>query len=257
MSRTLGNDSAFKDALWLLVFCGVAFVLHIFVGLSFMCANSIWSWSQRPLINPDNVMEVSMVVLPKSTSKMVQWNTKRLVSHGQKQANQKAPTPPRTSDLVHQTPDAQTNQGSPDRSDEMKRLVDMATVLSDLGPEADQDSTQSDPDSTSNEHVNLGSTGVPADPELARYIQKIRVLYHKNFNPLPTIVAANPKIECMVHVQFEMNTGRVTTVKMQRSSGNASYDGSAIRAVESVSTVPLPPDRFQAYFTDGYLMVFP
>ena len=140
----------------------------------------------------------------------------------------------------------------------MKRLVDMASVLSTLdGPVANENSTASDPDSTLDEAINVGHSGLRADPELARYVQKIRDLFQKNFSPLPTIVAANPDIECTIHVRFEMNTGRITNVTTRRSSGNASYDGAALRAVESVSSVPLPPERFKSQFADGYLMVFP
>ena len=84
------------------------------------------------------------------------------------------------------------------------------------------------------------------DPELARYRMAIERLFKKNFNPLPTIRAANPDIDCEVNVRIDMNTGRVLSVKMIRTSGNASYDGAAMRAAEAVPQVPLPPERFQS-----------
>jgi TonB family protein len=256
--RSTLHQGGLIEALWLTAFCTLALFLHGFVALTVLCANSWMTFSHSPLIDPANVMEVSMVVLPKSTTKMVQRNTKKRVSHGQRNATKKAQIPPNSSDLRFKTPNALANQGDPDRSDEMKRLVDMASVLSQIeAPESDRDSLISDPDSNVEQHINLGRPGSLSNPKLAKYIQHIRDLFHKNFSPLPTLVAANPKIECAVHVRFDMNTGKVTTVSMQRSSGNASYDGAALRAVESVSAVPLPPEGFRAHFTDGYLMVFP
>ena len=259
MSRSQNmNEGAFSDAIWLTGFCVVAVGLHIFVGTTIYCANSIWSWTQSPLINPDNVMEVSMVVLPKSTTKMVQRTTRKRVAQGDIKSTQKVPTPPRNSDLKIHTPEAKSSQGAPDRSADLKRLVDMAKVLSQVdGPDSNQDSTASDPDSNVDTQINVGSIGAQANPELAKYIQTIRDLFHKNFSPLPTIVAANPKIECTIQVRIDLNTGRVLSVKTYKTSGNASYDGAAMRAVEAVSTVPLPPERFKTHFSDGYLMVFP
>lgn len=255
---SIARQESTSEALWLIAFCVVAVFLHIFVAMTLYCGSSVWAWSQKPMIDPDNVMEVSMVILPKSTSRMVQRNTRKKTSSGNTKAKNKAPIPPRDSDLVMKTKETKQNQGAPDRSEDMKRLVDMAQLLSHIdAPEASQDSSASDPNSESTEQVNIGQTGALADPELARYIQKIRDLFHKNFSPLPTIVSANPNIECTIHVAIDLNTGRVKSVKTHRSSGNASYDGAALRAVEAVSSVPLPPEQFKNYFADGYLMVFP
>ena len=255
---SMARRESLSDALSLVAFCVVAVFLHIFVALSLYCGSSLWAWSQKPLVDPDNVMEVSMVVLPKSKSSMVQRTVRKKVSSGTTTQKEKAPIPPRNSDLIVKTKEAKQSQGAEDRSADMKRLVDMAKLLSHIdAPEASQDSSASDPNSDATEHVNIGQTGTLADPELAKYIQQIRDLFHKNFSPLPTIVAANPNIECTIRVTIDLNTGRVKSVKTHRSSGNASYDGAALRAVEAVSTVPLPPERFKNYFADGYLMVFP
>jgi len=256
-ARPSTNNRGFPESLWLVAFCFLAVFLHVFVGFTLYCGNTLWSLTQRPLIDLDNVMEVSMVVLPKSPTEMVHRATQAPTPTGQKTAtHRKVITPPRQSDLVIKKKDAKTNQG--DNSAELRRLILLNAAKSQAdAPEASETVQASDPNSTTNESFTIGTAGQLADPELARYIKTIQELFHKNFNPLPTIVAANPKIECKVHVRFDMNTGTINSIKMIRSSGNASYDGAAKRAIESVQRVPLTPARFTTQFTDGYLVVFP
>jgi hypothetical protein len=200
-------------------------------------------------------MEVSMVVIPKSKTDMVHRATKAPVAAGAKTEALAPDAPANPSDMKFKTEDAREAKGderAKDTDADRRRLL-LALMTSDA-PEGVVDQVASDPDSESDVAINATGTGTATDPELARYVASIEALFKKNFFPLPTILISNPDIMCEVAVTFDLSTGKLTGYNITKPSENASYDGAAERAVQAVTKVPLPPEKYKARFTDGYLV---
>lgn len=221
---------------------------HVLVATFVALVMLLASFRSDPILDPNDVMEVSMVVLKKS-EKMPERATRAPVPKGEVLPD---PTPvkrpPVESDLSFKTEDAPEAEGTPDRSQDreallrkLKREQLLANAAADDGA-VDRDAT--DPDSTSDEEINTGGAGAAADPELARWVVKVREIFAKDFRPLPTIVSANPNIRCIMLVKID-GSGNVTARQMHEPSGNASYDGAATRAADAVSKVPPPPEKYQ------------
>jgi hypothetical protein len=155
--------------------------------------------------------------------------------------------PPVESDLAVHTPNAAPQpQGTPDRSaerDRARREALMRAALEGARP-GDRDQEATDPRGTADETIRTGSGGIPADPELARWKARAEDQFNDPFNPLPTIVAANPGITAVYRVTIDPRTGRVVRWQVLRSSGNASYDAAVERAISSVPAIDPPPERF-------------
>ncbi|TNE89653.1 MAG: TonB family protein [Deltaproteobacteria bacterium] len=220
------------------------FGVALIVGVLTLLANM----ARGPILDPNDVMEVSMVVLPKS-EKMPERATRAPVPKGEQVPDPTPqPKPPVESDLKFETEEAPKAEGTPDRSAdrealmrELKRKQLLDAAAADVGP-VDRDAT--DPDSTSDEAINTGGSGAAADPELAKWVVKVREIFAKDFRPLPTIVSANPNIRCVMLVKID-GDGNVLARQMHEPSGNASYDGAAERAAAAVSKVPPPPEKYQ------------
>lgn len=73
--------------------------------------------------------------------------------------------------------------------------------------------------------------------EMARYTGQIRDKIRSNI-VMPPNVAGNPEAEFEITL---IPTGEVINVRMQKSSGNAAYDGAVERAIRKSSPLPLPP----------------
>ena len=223
----------------------------------------------------EDVIEVSLVVMPKSTGRMATMDVRtpsdappvpdpEPTTAPDPEPAASAPAPPQVSDLVvrdertdptpsdRPAPDADQERRDAERRDMLRRLA----VQSLDAPVGDVASQATDPDGTSDERINLGGSGPVADPELARYVQRVRDLFMARFNPLQTVAQQNPKIVCALRVRFDMDTGRVTSWEWIRRSGNPSWDGAAERAVEAVPTVPLPPEKHRDRFVSGYIVQF-
>jgi hypothetical protein len=165
--------------------------------------------------------------------------------------DEKRPDPP-TATRTSAQPDPDHERREAERRDMLRRLA-----IQDLdAPVGAVESRASDPDGTGDERIDLGGSGPIADPELARYVQRVRELFMSRFNPLQTVAQQNPKIACQIRVRFDMDTGRVTSWEWLKRSGNPSWDGAAERAVEAVQSVPMPPDRHRGRFTSGYVVIF-
>lgn len=209
---------------------------------------------KKPIIDLDRSMEVSMV--QKSLTKMPDRAQRAPVPKGTAEPTpEPRPQPnPNPSDLVFEKDDAIKDVGlDADRQaalDEMARQALLDELLD--APEGKVDRNVTDPNSTSDETINALMAGAQGDPEYARYTSKIRALVKQNFNPLQAITSANPDIRCVLMVQADMGSGRITSVEITRGSGVAAYDESARQAIYSVGTFPLPPERFKPLFATGY-----
>jgi outer membrane biosynthesis protein TonB len=259
------------DALWLAVWIVPSIVGHLLIVAVLMLLSALPSCQQKPLMLED-VVEVSLVVLPKSDSKMAQMDVRTKTppapvikdapppekDPGLTTTGKPEPTPPNPSDLVIRDPKVQP-KGDPDREareTERREALRRLAMANLDAPEGTKPSTAADPDGTSDERINLGGTGVLADPELARYAQRVRELFMSKFNPLPTIREQNPNIEGILRVRFDVDTGKVKSWEWVKRSGNPSWDGASERAVEAITVVPIPPAKYKNQFIDGYLVRF-
>lgn len=229
----------------------LAFSLHVFLVFTLMCLNVLDLFSPRkPLLDVDRSMEVSLVQL-KHTDTMPTRATVAPRPKGESEpvaVPKPAPTPPPVqSDLAYQTEEAPpAPQGDPERDaalEEARRKALMDAALADA-MEGSRDREATDPSSDATESISTGGAGMRAPPELIKWKAGVEDLFRKNFKPLPTIVAANPGIQCEVNVDFDPASGRVTGYDIHTTSGNSSYDAAAERAVQAVPSIPPPPAQF-------------
>ena len=209
---------------------------------------------KKHIIDLDRSMAVSIV--QKSETKMPDRAARAPVPKGSAEPTaEPRPQPnPNPSDLVYEKEDAIEDEGfETDRQaalDEMARqqmLADMAEA-----PDGPVDRNVTDPNSDATETIDALKSDAVGDPEYARYVAKIRNLVKQNFNPLQAITAANPDIRCVLMVQADMGSGRISSVEVTVTSGIPAYDESAKQALYAVGTFPLPPERFKPLFATGY-----
>lgn len=238
----------------------LALVLHGCMAGAILGAATLQR-DRRPIIEPSQVMEVSMVVLPKARTRMPEKASRAPVTSGQKDAVTRPTEPPpvKTSDLTIARPDAPAEtQGAPDRSADRAALMREMLIkeLAEDTPEGQVDRQATDPNSTSDEAIDAGGQGLATDPELARYAEKVKKLFMAEFRPLPTIAAANPDIHVVVQVAFDLESGRITAWEVSKPSGNASFDAAAERAVQAVGSIPTPPEKYRDQFKGGLTIKF-
>jgi hypothetical protein len=236
-----------------------AVILHVGLVSGLVCAGWVQGLfdTHRPLVDPDQAMEVSMLVLPR-TSPVVQRATRAPAQAGE---SPKAAEPPpiRESDLAIQTESAPQTKGDPkatDLEDQIREMLMRESLMALDDAPLGTENRVNDPSSDSEEMINAAGSGARTDPELARYIASLQKLFNEHFKPLPAIVAANPGLKCQIRVQVNSDTGEVTGYAFVKPSGNPSYDRSAESAVEAVSRIPLPPDKYRGE-GNGYVINFP
>lgn len=89
-------------------------------------------------------------------------------------------------------------------------------------------------------------SGAGGGSELASYLARVDWKIQQNWVPL----GASSSPETVVIVRFRvLRSGQVRDVDLNTSSGNASVDNSALRAVRQ--SIPLPP--FPNLLTESYL----
>jgi TonB family protein len=214
---------------------------------------------RKPIIDPQKSIEVAMVVLPKSKTRMPDRAARAKVPRGTTPKPSPKPPPIRESDLSIHKPDVAPKAGKPDRSADRKAVLEnlmRENLLENLlAPDGPRDRDATDPNSDATEAINALGPGVRSDPEYARYISKIQALFMRNFKPLNAIVSQQPDLLCVIHITVD-DSGKVTVQKVVESSGNPSFDASATSAAAAVTRVPLPPDRFRVLMTQGYTIKF-
>lgn len=224
---------------------------------------------------PPDLVEIAMIELKHSDGEMAQMDTRK--AQPDTPVDTEAPEPveldagvteegttepveaPNPSDLEYQTPDApEQKQGDPDRRANLLDELDKpkqrsrADLLAALGTE---DSEAGDPDSNASETIDLGGVG-KNDPEMARYVNRLRKLFYAQFNPLPQLKSIDPPLTTRIFVKFDMDTGRIESFSFSQRSGNGSWDGAAERAVEAVKSVPPPPERLRETLRAGMNITF-
>lgn len=232
---------------------GVHGLLVLMLVLSRSCGDP-----EDPLFDPDEVMQVQMVALPKAAGRLPDR-----ASRAPRPAEGAREAPPKTSDMVFKTPEATPDKGQerapPDtrREDLLARMREQAHQ-DPTAPLGDADRMATDPDSTLSPEEAFGGSGggLPMDPELARYVADVRKLVLPNWAPLPRIVQENPDIFTVVEIRIE-DDGTIRSPRVVRPSGNASFDESCVRALQKTGRLPLPPARFEALARKGVWIHFP
>lgn len=215
----------------------------------------------KPIIDPDDTLQVAMVTLPKSKTAMPD-----LASRAPRPVGQPGPTPTptpapdvkHTSDLAVKTETAKPKPGVDSKQlddalaqlEQQQRQAEMDALLGQL------DRVATDPNSESTDGAATATAGNPGDPEYVRYITRVQTVFTQQFHPLQSIRDANPGLRCVIHVTVEAGTGRIVRFDVTRPSGVEAFDAAARRAVEAVSIVPLPPEKYQHLVGQGYDIVF-
>jgi TonB family protein len=221
----------------------------------------------RPIIDLDRTMQVSMVALPRANKPLPDKATRAPVPRAEptpapppEPVPEPEPEPVKTSDLTFEKEDAPAKEGLDidrlrekiKRDQERKKLLD--NLVDAASGTTDRDAT--DPDSDSDIAINALGAGAASDPEFARYKSKVQQLFMRHFSPIPSIVQANPGIECTVSIDVDPSTGRVLSHSVIRPSKVPAYDAAALRAAQAVPTIPLPPEKYRPLVARGYQVIF-
>ena len=212
--------------------------LHLFAVLSIWGASE-WAPTSGPMFDPDQVMEVSLMAAPLQTTAMVQKASRAPDPvQGAPEAAAKVQT---SSDLKFQEPEAEPNKGNePDapatksREDIMRQFRKDQALKSAQGPLGSTNRLE-----TSAEGIEGGTgtgTGCADNPELCRYLETLRGHLLKSFKPLQT----DPSLQTAMVVTVD-SSGKILGSKLGKTSGNASFDNAASRALRVAGSVPKPP----------------
>ncbi len=247
---------------------GASLGVHMLVAAA-LIVGEVWSRPEdKPLIDPTTIMMVQSVALPKQTSRMPDRPTRTPdpPKVAAPEASPTPPPPPTASDLVLRKDDAPKPAGdpeaSPDRTqdrEELLRQAQKAQALKDMSAAiGDVDRTRTDPNGVNPEDAILGAgNGPPMDKELAGWWKKAQPAIWQNWSPLPAITQAHPEYVTIVLVKISA-TGALLEPEVQRKSGDASYDRSAVLAVIKTGSVLPPPAKFaEEWATDGLSIAFP
>ncbi|MEC7985546.1 MAG: energy transducer TonB, partial [Myxococcota bacterium] len=93
----------------------------------------------------------------------------------------------------------------------------------------------------------------PVDAVLGAYIEKCRQSILQNWSVLPTIVQKNPDLSVLLEVRVSAS-GSISKIKVYKSSGNASFDRSAVMALNKTAKLPSPPNKYQKSAAGGILI---
>lgn len=209
--------------------------LHMSVALG-VAIGGMLPESHKPMINPDEVLEVALMPMPKQTTKMPQKasRTPDPVT-GQPDPVKEPPLPPSNSDLALQDPNAPQKQGDNAKSreelmEQMRRDQARKDALAALGNE---DRARTDPDGV--EGATGTSTGL-GDPKKAAYAEKVRQAILPNLGSLQK----DASLKVLVDITIDAD-GRIVDRKIRTPSGDPSYDAAVDFAIRKTAQVPPPP----------------
>jgi colicin import membrane protein len=225
--------------------------LHLFVVLSIWGASK-WAPTSGPMFDPDQVMEVSLMAMPKQTTAMVQ-KASRAPDPVQGSPSESSPTVRTDSDLSLHEEDARPEEGNqPDapkksREEIMRDLKKRQAMNNANATAGSQDRLE-----TSAEGVEGGTgsgTGCADNPELCQYLEQVRAHVNRSFKPLQSDSSLQTAMVVTVDTR-----GEILASKVGKSSGNASFDNAAARALRVAGALPVPPsavmhDQDKATFT--------
>lgn len=193
------------------------------------------------LIRPDEVMQVSLVSLPKQTTRLPPKVMQRADPPPSQPA---APTPPPEAPsasemaLKKEEPKEPPKEKQPDRSaarEKLLREMRRQQALESLAAEGPKDQAQTDPDG---EEGPPGSArGVAGDPRLAAFQEQVRQAAMAHFSALQTDART-----AVIQVTID-GRGNILNSGLAESSGDPSFDAAARTAVRRTGRVPAPPEE--------------
>ena len=214
---------------------------------------------EAPLFDPNDVMTVQAVALPKANTRMPDRPTRAPDPPKGDTAKAKAPPPPPTaSDMALRKKDAKKKKGvadrSADRSELLNRLKRESLLKDATAALGTKDRVQTAKDGVDPKDAVIGPIGAGRmDPELARYVSQCRDRILPNWKPLPAILAAHPEYKVVVSVSVGQ-TGQLGSPTVVKSSSDASFDRSAISAVVRTGRLPPPPAKYAASAAKGVMI---
>jgi TonB family protein len=215
-----------------------------------------------PLINPDEVMIVRAVALPKQSTRLPDRPTRAPDPVQGASLDAPAPPPPPTaSDMALHEPDAPKEQGVPDRVDRstereaLLREAKRKALVDRSAPLGAEDRTRTDPDGVDISEAVLGPGGAgPMDPEWARYEDACIARIMPNWTPLPATVASHPEYKVVLDVRIATD-GTISEPRVLQGTVDASFDRTALMALHKTGRLPAPPDRFREDVARGVTIV--
>lgn len=233
----------------------LSFAMHVVVAGTLWVAQGM-NIERPPLIDPDDVIEVSLLSLPKQTTQMVQKATRTpdpVQGVVDPPPTPEPPPPQSDSDLVQHTPDAPAPQGNPDADKEKRDLLEQLRrdqarkdALAALGS---QDRDRTDPDGT--EGATGSASGALGDPKVALYLERVKQTLLPQFSPLQT------DGELVVVIRVKVDTqGRRLDYGIETGSGDPSFDRAALRAVMRTEQLPAPSPDIMNGATSTFFLRF-
>ena len=193
------------------------------------------------LIRPDEVMQVSLVSLPKQTTRLPQKVMQR-ADPPPSQPAEPAPAPPEAPPasemaLEKEQPKEPAAE-KPDRSaarEKLLREMRREQALESLAAEGPRDQPQTDPDGE--DGIPGSARGVAGDPRLAVFQEQVRQAAMAHFSALQTEART-----AVIQVTIDAR-GNILNSGLAQSSGDPSFDAAARTAVRRTGRVPAPPEE--------------
>ena len=243
---------------------GASLGVHaLIVGALF--AGEMWTRPSKPLVDPEAVMMVTAVALPKQTSRLPDRPT-RTPDPPKAAAPEAAPTPPpppTASDLVLHKEDAPKPTGdpeaAPDRTqdrEELLRQAQKAALLKDMSAAVgDVDRPRTDPNGVDPSEAIFGNSNAGlTDPELAKWWSKAKPAIWANWVPLPSTVSAHPEYSVQIAVIIDAD-GTMRDAEVKKGSPDSSFDRSALVAVVRTGKINPPPAKYAEAFSTGGMII--
>lgn len=259
----------------------VSLAAHVGLAVVLIAGELLFGHDPKPLIDPDQVMQISAVALPKPTSNLpdkVMHTPEPVEPDPVPAAPEAEPSPeppeppPEPAEMA--LPDPKKDKkvekvekvdkaAEKKREDDKKKALDAArkqallTGLRDMGtPEGDRNSPRTDPNGVDPKDAILDFAGVgPTDPELARYYAACKAALLPNWTPLPSTVSAHPNYKVVVMVEVEAD-GTLGQPKVLKGTGDATFDRSAALAISKTGRFPPPPAKYRAAAQNGVQIEF-
>ncbi|MCB9777924.1 MAG: TonB family protein [Alphaproteobacteria bacterium] len=247
--------------------------LHVLLALLIFLAQCGSCAGEPPLVNPDNVMRVSAVALPKQTGRLPDKPSRtpdnpvaakeappEPVAEAPKGQADAAKPVPNASDMSLQK-DEPRKGTTKDRTDAREALLNSARrealVKDPNAPLGDTDRPRTSPDGVSIDEAIFGPGGDGInDPELARWKVQAEEALRANWTPLPATVAGHPDYVVYLVVPVGPD-GKLGKPQVYKGTGDSGFDRSAIMAVMKTGRVPPPPEKWRGSTTKGVVMEFP
>jgi TonB family protein len=97
-----------------------------------------------------------------------------------------------------------------------------------------------------------GTARVP--PEYLAYFRQLDEKVRSNWNVPTLTVGEKEKLMVQIRIVIEID-GRVSQVRMEKTSGNSYFDDSVLRAIRKASPLPVPPEQLRGseeYYEVGF-----